>query len=167
RKLMELDDRLAESRTAVAFVKFQDRDWEGGEREIQYAIKLNPNYALARHVYGFFLAMLGRVEESHLQYARALELDRASCDIATDASQPLIVARDYQQAIAQLHKALEIDPNYENAHETLADIYECQGKYIDAIEEYEKSETLSGRDLVTVLKIYEPLRRGAQNGARA
>src|SRR5262245_14763150 len=125
---MVIDSTLAESHTAASQLKFKEWDWEGAEKEIQQAIKRNPNSGPARHLYGFYLAMLGRVEESHIQYARAQQLDPLSRDLACDAAQPFIVARQYPQAIARLQKALDLDQNFGEAHEMMADIYESWGK---------------------------------------
>src|SRR5206468_995116 len=98
------------------------------EEEIKQAIKRDPNYGLAHSLYGFYLALLGRVEESHILFARAQELDPTSRDLAATAMYPFLVARQYQQAIAQVNKALALDPNWAAAHLVIAQIYEDWGK---------------------------------------
>jgi tetratricopeptide (TPR) repeat protein len=42
------------------------------------------------------------------------------------------------EAIAQLHKTLEIDPNFTNAHGQLGNVLQHRGRLNDAIVEYEK-----------------------------
>src|SRR5215831_17063780 len=49
-KAVQLDDGLAEAHRALAFTKFHWQwDMQGGEREFQRAIALNPNDAVAHH----------------------------------------------------------------------------------------------------------------------
>jgi tetratricopeptide (TPR) repeat protein len=165
--LMELDDKLPEAHAAMSWVKFEAGDREGAEKEIRQAIKLNPNYALADYLYGYSLAMLGRVAESHVQYQRAQELNPTSREIITDAYFPFLVARQYDQALEQLRKALLLDPNYGCAHEDMAEIYEDLGKYPQAIDEWEKGEILDGEEPAKVLEKFKPLRQAYdENGAK-
>ena len=50
---LRIDDSLAEAHTALANVTFAyDWDFEKAEREFQVALKINPDYATARHWYG-------------------------------------------------------------------------------------------------------------------
>src|SRR5262249_52093897 len=43
-KALELDDRLAEAHTSMAWLKFHEWDWNGAEAEFKRAIELNPSY---------------------------------------------------------------------------------------------------------------------------
>ena len=62
-------------------------------------------------------------------------------------------ARRYEQAIAQLNKVLEIDPNYAGAHQFLSLVYEAQGKYDLWLDEAEKTAALNkDTDLLAVFK---------------
>src|SRR5262249_7057921 len=70
-KLASLSPNLGEGRAALAMAKFDDGDWEGGDQEIQRAIKLSPNYSLAHGIYGFYCALEGKTAESHRELDEA------------------------------------------------------------------------------------------------
>ncbi len=46
--------------------------------------------------------------------------------------------RKYQDAIDQFSKAIEADPDYENAYASRAEVYEKVKEYAKAAEDYEK-----------------------------
>src|SRR5262249_1404299 len=74
-KALALDQSLAESHHAMAWLKFYyDWDWTGAEREYQRAIELNPNYAEVHQEYGLFLAVRGQSEAALAEARCALEL---------------------------------------------------------------------------------------------
>jgi eukaryotic-like serine/threonine-protein kinase len=112
-KALEIDDTLAEAHIPLAVIKTQyDWDWSGGEREFQRAIALNPSSARAHQAYGFVLLVAtGRFEEGIVELKRALELDPLSLLINRNLGRALLAARQYDQAIEQERKALELDPN--------------------------------------------------------
>jgi len=63
--------------------------------------------------------------------------------INTNEGWILYCARDYERAIQQLRTTIEMDPNFANAHYKLALVYEAQGRYNEAVDEYLKSKVLS------------------------
>ena len=64
-KALEIDDRLAEAHTSLAYTMWNyDWDWAGAERENKRSIELNPNYATGHHWYGLFLANMGWIHAS-------------------------------------------------------------------------------------------------------
>src|SRR5439155_219394 len=94
-KLMALDPKLAEAHAALAAARYNENDWRRAEEEMRQAIKLNPNYAKARSIYGFSLAMQGRIAEAQRELQQAQKLDPTSRIETTVAGFPFIVARDY------------------------------------------------------------------------
>lgn len=110
---LEMDDTLAETHTALAFIKTDyDWDWSGGVREFQRAIALNPDYANAHMGYGWSLVSTGRFEEAITKAKRAVELDSLSLGINWFLGSVFYFARQYDQAIEQYRKTLELDPNF-------------------------------------------------------
>jgi len=69
----------------------------GAEKEFKRAIELYPNYPTAHHWYGNYLTDVGRDSEAMIELNRALELDAH-----------YYYRRDYDGAIAQMQKAVEI-----------------------------------------------------------
>jgi len=83
-KALELDDKLAEVHSSLAWTKLAfDWDWPGAEIEFTRAIELNPGYAPAHHWYAECLAGLGRYERALAEIKRAQQLDPLSMIINT------------------------------------------------------------------------------------
>jgi len=150
RKALEIDDSLAEAHTALAY-ELCVYDWNFAEsaKEFQRAIELNPNYATAHQWYGDrALVCLGRIDEGVAEVKRAVQLDPLSLIINADVGEIYIYARQYDQAIEQLRRTIEMDPNFYNAHWRLGKAYEKKGNVQDALAEYQKARQLNDDPLV-------------------
>jgi tetratricopeptide (TPR) repeat protein len=144
RKAVELDDALAEAHTSLANVLVYEWKWDESIKEFQKAIALNPNYATAHHWYsdGPLLAQ-GRFDEAMSEMKRAQELDPFSLIINVEVGMIYAYSRQPDKAIEQLHKTIEMDPNFYFAHWNLAEAYVLKGAYPDAIKEYQTALRLS------------------------
>jgi tetratricopeptide (TPR) repeat protein len=156
-KALAIDPNRAEGHTALSWWKFLQRDWRGAEQEILLAIKLNPSLPIARDIYAFYLAMLGRTEDAKRQALRSQELDPTARTSALVASWPLIAQRRYDLAIAQLQRLVELDRHFSEAHEFLGKCYEAQSNYLAAIEEFKKGDLLLSGDPSKVTAAYDAL----------
>ncbi len=140
-KALELDDTLAEAHSSLAYIKFHvDWDWAGTEKEFRRALELNPNHAEARHWYSHFLMAMGRINESLTESKRALELDQLDPNIKTHLGWHYLYARQYDLAIVQLQKTLEMDPSWGHRHQLLGFAYEQKAMYKEAAEEFRKAK---------------------------
>jgi TolB-like protein/tetratricopeptide (TPR) repeat protein len=134
-KALELNDSLPEAHNALAFTTHSyDWDWDGAEREYQRAMALNPNFATARHWHGFYLGILGRVDEAIAELRRAQELNPLSIIIRTHLGLMLYRGERYDEAIGQLTQTLEMEPYFAAAHYFLALAFQQKGKYEETIE---------------------------------
>lgn len=139
-KALEIDDDLAEAHASLALVKvFFDWDWSGAETEYRRAIELNPGYASAHHWYGWYLALMGRLDQATVEMKRAQELDPLSLEITADLGLSFFFARRYDVAIEQFQKALEMDQNFIWARFFMGWADEQRGLIDQAIEEYQKA----------------------------
>jgi DNA-binding winged helix-turn-helix (wHTH) protein/tetratricopeptide (TPR) repeat protein len=144
-RALELDERVAEAHTSLAFIKFRyDWDWDGAERGFTRAIELNPHYATARQWYAYFLSTQGRHDEALREIRCAQELDPLSLPIATGVGRFLYLAGRPDEAVAECSKAVEMDGTFAGAHLDLGLIYEQLGRYDDAIHELQRAADLSG-----------------------
>ena len=147
-KALEIDNTLAEAHTSLAVVMMQyDWDWAGTEREFQRAIELNPNYATAHQWYAEYFAAMGRLDEAIANVKRAEELDPLSFIISWNVGRILIFARQYDQALEQGRKMLELYPTSDWAHHILALAYEQKGMYDEAIAEYEEASGFTEEEI--------------------
>jgi tetratricopeptide (TPR) repeat protein len=95
----------------------------GAEQELRRAIELNPNYAMAHHYYAGYLLGLGRPADALAENDRARQLDPFSLSINTMRGLILIGLRQFDQALDQFDRAVEISPQSPFAHIWLARIY--------------------------------------------
>lgn len=133
-RALEIDETLAEAHTSLGrILTVYDWNWVGGEKEFKRAIELNPRYGTAHQWYGTYFEMMGRRDESIAERKRAQELDPLSLIINFELGTAYYYARDYDHAIEQFQKTLELDPNFPPVQGFLAGSYEQRGKYAEAI----------------------------------
>jgi serine/threonine protein kinase/TolB-like protein/Tfp pilus assembly protein PilF len=146
---LQLDNTLAEAHASLGLVKaFYEWDWAGAEGEYRRAIELNPGYASAHHWYGWYLALMGRLNEAIAEVKQASELDPLSLEINTDLGLSFFFARQYESAIEQFEKAIEMDPNSIWTRFFLGWAREQKGDYDEAIAEYRKAAQLDDAPLI-------------------
>jgi tetratricopeptide (TPR) repeat protein len=149
-KALEIDNRLAEPHSSLAFVKlFYDWDWAGAEVEFRRTFELNPDYANARQWYAMELAALGRHEEAIAETERALELDPLSMSINSTTALLFYLVRQPDANIEQGRRTIEMIAQF-NAKFFAADFvtglgYEQKGQYREALEEFQAAVELSSR----------------------
>jgi TolB-like protein/Tfp pilus assembly protein PilF len=166
-RALELDDRLAEAHTSLAYtMMLYDWDWAGAEREFKRAIELKPGYASAHRWYGLYLIFMGRFEESQAEMERAHELDPLSLQVHVSLAAPSYFARGYEQAIEQFHRTLEMDQNFWPAHYLLGWVYEERGEYAKAIGEFRKAEALDDTPMILAGLGYAYAAAGEQSASQ-
>jgi len=145
-KSLELDSRLAEPHATLGFIRmFWEWNWPEAEREFKRAIDLNPNYATAHQWYAIYLAAYHfRNDWARQEMKRALDLEPLSPVLNADMGQMFYFSHEYDQTIDACHKALDIDPDFINAHAYLYQAYTMKQMYDEAVEEYFKLQRLLG-----------------------
>ena len=143
-KALQLDDTIVEAHTSLARVlAVYDWDWPAAEKEFKRAIELNPRYAPAHQWYGGYLSATGRFREADAEKDRALELEPLSLVINFEVGIASYFSRNYDQAIDQFQKTLELDANFPPPHTFLAAAYEQKGMFEEAIAASQKAITVT------------------------
>ncbi len=146
-RAVELDERLAEAHATLAYIKTgYDWDWSGAEEGFRRAIELNPNYETAHQWYAEYLSGMGRHQEAIAEIRRAKEINPVSLIINAVEVSVLYIAREYDQAISQGQKALEIDPHFAEVYGYLRRCYDQKGMYKEAIAARQMRRKLAGLD---------------------
>ena len=144
KKALQLDDSLAEAHASIAYVlQFNDWNWSESEKEFKRAIELNPKYAIGHYWYSILLNGLRRHDEAKKEARIAQELDPLSLIVNGVASRELIQGREYEAAIAQSQKNLELDRNFFYDYINLGICYTELGKYDEAVRMYQEAIRLS------------------------
>jgi TolB-like protein/DNA-binding winged helix-turn-helix (wHTH) protein len=151
-KAIARDATLAEAHTSLAFI-LADYDWDWGtaDRHFKSAVEQNPNYETAIRTYSGYLAWWGRDKEA-LEFAtRARDLDPVSPHARQNFGLVHYFARRYDNAITQFREALDLDPNFGQAHVMLGRSYIAKGLPDRAVEELERAKGLLGArpDVIT------------------
>jgi serine/threonine-protein kinase len=136
-KALEIDDALGEAHVSLGRVKLAyDWDSSGAETEFKRALELNPNYPTAHTWYAYYLAAVGRHDEAISECKRAVELDPLSeITIVGLGYTGYFMARQYDQALEQYRKTLEINPSFAKARAGLMNTYLQKGMYEEAFAE--------------------------------
>jgi TolB-like protein/DNA-binding winged helix-turn-helix (wHTH) protein len=123
-KALEIDPFSAEAHVSKAqVVEYYDRNWPEADREYRRGLELNPNYATGHQIYAVYLVSMGRFDQATTEARIAQHLDPVSPFMYISGGLVSYFARQDEHAIEQERKALEIDPNFMNAHLHLVIIY--------------------------------------------
>ena len=147
-KALEIDADLAAAQVSMGAVEsLYHWNWAAGERAFRRAIELDSSYPVAHMWYSaFVLAPLGRLDEAYSEWKRAAELDPVTPVVNAGPGIILFLQRQYDQAIEEIQKILELDPNYFWAHYLLGEAYLQKGEYGKAIGAFGRGNVPQYRD---------------------
>jgi eukaryotic-like serine/threonine-protein kinase len=169
RKAIALDETLAEAHTSLGWVTFiYDWDWAAAEQQFRRAVELNPRYSTAHQWYSWFLAAMGRFEES-LEHGRtAAELDPASVSIRRSMGWLQYYARQHDGALDNLRRGLAMDPTAAETHRLLGLVYLQQGSLDEAAAAFKEALANSPNDSLALAGLgHVAARRGRADEAMA
>jgi TolB-like protein/DNA-binding winged helix-turn-helix (wHTH) protein/tetratricopeptide (TPR) repeat protein len=161
-KALSLDNTLVEAHIALLSTYTDyDWDWAGAEREFKAAIALDSNYAVAYQFYGYALMGMGRGDEGLATLKHAAQLDPVSPSVQTSLAWGYYLLRQYDQAVDQCKRVLELYPDFVPAHQLLGITYGQMGSDQKSMAELTEAKTLERDGAITpVLLDYELARTG-------
>ena len=116
-RAIQLDPTLGEAHTSIGKVLcWYEWDFAGASRALADAVACNPNYAEAHYVYGTTLPAVGRLADAVEEMRKALVLDPLSAHFSRWLGRFFLYSGQYEAAIEQGQKTLEIEPNYFQAY---------------------------------------------------
>ena len=142
-KAVELDDQLAEAQTAMAILHGFEWNQPAQEAAFKRAIEVNANYPVAYLWYGFMLDSLARQQENLAMRRRAYQLDPLNLQINVSLANALYKTGYPDDALTQITRTLELDPEFWAAHHELGLFHLDRGRYADAVAAFEKSGELA------------------------
>ena len=134
-KALAIEPEMAEAFTSLGCVEAVfEWNWTAAEERFRKAVVLNSKYGTAHHWYATHLLIpLGRFAEARAQLELARANDPLSLPIGVTAGLIAYFRRDFQRAIDEYERVLEMDANFGLAHYFLGQVYEQQGVYDEAV----------------------------------
>jgi tetratricopeptide (TPR) repeat protein len=157
---------LAQAHASLGIACAHQCKFAEGEKELQRAIDLNPNYAMGHHWYSLHHLALGRLTEAMAENDRALQLDPFSLPVNHVRGVILIGLRQFDRATEQAERTVAIGPQSSSPRAHLARIFWIEGRIPDALAEERKAATLA-HDEVLLHGQEEVAAAYAQGGPRA
>jgi DNA-binding winged helix-turn-helix (wHTH) protein/tetratricopeptide (TPR) repeat protein len=151
-RAVQADHKLAEAHSSLAEARFfGERDWVSAEAEFKLAIELDPNNAVTRHMYAWFLLTQEKLDEASEEFRRAREIDPLSLVYSTTIGLPFYYRRQYNRAIKLCHDVLEMNPDYKIANYYLGSALLHKGDFSEALVAFKKAYKAEQLQQITAL----------------
>lgn len=138
-RALQLDETLAWAHYQIAWVKMlHEWDWAGAETGFKRALELEPNHAHGHFGYGTYLSLMGRREEALAELERAKSIR----PLNVFGSNILYRTGEYERALAEANKALEMNPRRISSLQWAGMSLERKGMYLEAIAAFEKARQI-------------------------
>lgn len=140
---LALEPNLAEALTSVGKVRgWYEWDFAGAEEVLARAVQINPNYAEAHFVFGSALPSVGKLDEAIGEMRQALVLDPLSAHFSRWLGRFLVYARDYDSAMRQCRKTIEMAPEYFLSYLDMGTAHLALGRAEEALKWFRKGQSL-------------------------
>jgi TolB-like protein/tRNA A-37 threonylcarbamoyl transferase component Bud32 len=142
-KALALDPDLAEALTSIGKVRgWYDWDFAGAEEVLRRAVQINPNYAEAHFVFGSVLPSVGKLGEAIGEMREALVVDPLSAHFSRWLGRFHLYAREFESAIAQSRKTIEMAPEYTLSHLDMGTAHLALGDPVEALKWFQQGQSL-------------------------
>jgi len=140
-RALQRDSELGEAVTSIGKVLcWHEWNFAAAEQQLQRAVALSPNYAEAHYVLGTALPLVGQLDEAIMEIRKALALDPLSSSYGEWLSRFLLYSKDYQGAMAEAKKTLELDEVSLRALLYMGSAYLVQGDAEAALQWYRRAQ---------------------------
>jgi len=144
-RALTLDPDLADALTSMAYGTMTfEWDWQKAETGFRAAIAANPNYPIAHHWYGDFLAGRGRFTEAEREMSEAHRLDPLSLQTGSELAWVYLLQRRHAEAESTAGQVLALDPNFSQGLFILGQTQLQQGRAREAVVTLARSQELGG-----------------------
>jgi TolB-like protein/Tfp pilus assembly protein PilF len=143
---LAIDDTLPEAHTSLGLIALSASwDWKVAEAEFTRAFELDKSQALAHLYYAWLLALMNRRTEAQIAIKRAQDADPLSPLVNSGAGWMYYLMREYDKAIAECQKCVEVDPSFLVGLYVMAMAHTRKGEYDAAMPLITRATDLSGR----------------------
>jgi TolB-like protein/DNA-binding winged helix-turn-helix (wHTH) protein/Flp pilus assembly protein TadD len=166
-KALQLDPDLSEAHVALGeALEDLDFDYPGAGREFRRAIELSPSNAYAHQAYADYLPALGlgRMDEAITEIKLARRLDPMSFYFARDVGRISYLARRYDEALAALGEAAQMNPNAMVVYNWMSWASERKGMIAESVEMDLKDEAANGASPEKLARLRKAFERSGIRG---
>lgn len=144
-KAVALDDSLGEAHFALGVVRLAGvMDLGEAERQLRRALALNPADTRNREFLSIVYAWTGRPDAAVREARELVDANPLSVVALRELGNALLVARRYDEALAQLERARTLGPPVRAAYRMEGEVYAAQGRYPEALAVFRlRSEPLT------------------------
>jgi TolB-like protein/Flp pilus assembly protein TadD len=137
KRAVELAPKLAEAHLALGYAQFAGRlDVKGAQPSYDRAFQLGRGNADILLLYALYCSRAGRADEAHAAIQRGLALDPINARVYRAAGSIDYAARRYEEALAPLRRALQLNPQISNAHALIGFCFMQLGRLEEAKSEF-------------------------------
>ena len=150
-RALGMDETTANAHSSLGLVRhLYDWDFAGAEQSYRRAVELNPADPIPRVYLGELLAETGRVAEGVAELRTAVQLDPLSPFVNRALCGLLLYARDFEAALEQGRKTLDIDPTHFPVRWPMAPAWHFLGRPDEALRTIEAAVSLAPKDPLTL-----------------
>jgi TolB-like protein/Tfp pilus assembly protein PilF/tRNA A-37 threonylcarbamoyl transferase component Bud32 len=143
-KALAIDPTLPEAHLQMGVYHLFSWNWAAAERELKHAIEVNPSLAQDfPSPYGLYLGAMGRPAEALDYFQGAQKIDLLSGHASSQLSLGYLWLRQYDRAIVEARKALELDPHFLLAAGDLGLAYSQKGMHKEAVAELNQAVSMA------------------------
>ncbi len=152
---VELDPLNGSARSTMAFLyALADWDWARANAEMKQALDLNADDPQVRDWAAFVFAGQGRMREMLREIAKAIELDPVALQLQHHAAWFFLLDRQFDRALEQTRKMVELDANYPLAYLWMGSALERMERYAEAEAAFRSAMDLLGGDPNSAFQCY-------------
>jgi TolB-like protein/Tfp pilus assembly protein PilF len=145
-RALAVDDTLPEGHTSLGLIAMSaDWNWRRAEVEFMRAADIDKRQSMAHLYYAWLLALMDRRTEALIAIKRAQDADPLAPLINSGAGWMYFLMRDYDQAIAECQKCVEVDSNFLVGLYVMAMAYTQKRQYDEAAPLIVQATELSNR----------------------
>jgi tetratricopeptide (TPR) repeat protein len=146
-RAIQIDPGLPMSYTALAAVQaYHDWDFNAAEQTLRQGIEASPRDAVAHGRLALLLAATGRLPEALAEAEQARDLEPLLPERYTTLGITRYYARDFERALQDMQRALEIRPNFGPALFGSGRVLSAAGRHDEAIRSIRAALELSPDD---------------------
>jgi TolB-like protein/lipoprotein NlpI len=143
-KANQLNGSLAEVHAGLGIVKLNMWDWPTAARELEQALRINPNDFVNHYMYSIYLRTMKKFPEAIRHARTGVELNPLLMSARSHLALTLYYAGQYDAALEEFRKLARDYPQLPSTHAGLYAVFMKKGLQKEAVQEWQKSFELAG-----------------------